>query len=1039
MTEFPQLDSGLVVPVFTQGDDPIACHNKAMAFLSVVAASRFPSTNNQLRTYSNLRNQTTIQNDRFGGNNAGGQARVVKCYNFQGEGHMARQCTQPKRPRNAAWFKDKAMLAEAHESGQILDEVKLAFLAYPGIPDCQAAQTTILSNATFQTEDLDAYDSDCHDVSNAKAVLMANLSNYSSDVISEVSHSESYHNDLDNQSVHAMQDFKQTPVVDFPDNKIIKLSAEQATWLQTSHSNTDQSNISLVKIEASRELPKASLVESSKILDSSKPVLPSTGLKCSTSASRSHSTCNKKNDRISQTPSRNMKNKVEVQLRRANLSSNKKNYVKDPICDANVKHTMLNAKSKWALRVYVNNDEACTLKVRLCRDALISYITSGDDTQVVSSLSVLATFLQTKELDESMLDALGILPQCKQHKKLLLKALVDEDSGEEQLFALKNCTSKDGSDGELNVYLQRLKIIKRADERECDPLELSAEFCQEFLTDMADLQCLPPTIQPRVSDHMDVRGDPEQRHKTFLWSFIDRAFLLQRGNVATVEQEVAATVESMEKAARYTSNKYVEAALNSATVVLPYLVPVVQIVLWYLDSGCSKHMTGNHSQLMNFISKFLGTVRFGKDQIAKILGYGDYQLGNFTISRVYYVEGLDHNLFLVGQFCDSDLEVAFWKNTCFIRNVDGVDLLLGSRDTNLYIISLDDMLKTSPIYLCGLMRVESINGKKYILVIVDDYSRFTWVKFLRSKDEAPDAIIKCIKNIQVRLKATVRNVRTNNGTEFVNQTLREFYENVGISHQTFFWIGLQFMTPATSNSGLVPNPIPQQSFNPPTRNDWDHLFQPIFDEYFNPPLSVNSPVQVAATPRAVDIADSPVSTSIDQDAPSTNSTSQGSSSTVRPSHTLFELLGKWTKKHLIANVIEDPSRSISTRKKLQTDAMWYYFDAFLTSVEPKNYKEAMLEPSWIDAMQEEIHEFERLQVWELVLCPDLVMLIKLKWIFKVKKDECGGVLKNKARLVAKGYRHEEGIDFEELFAPVARIEAIHIFIANATTRNMKIY
>ncbi|GJS13817.1 protein transparent testa 9 isoform X1 [Tanacetum coccineum] len=185
---------------------------------------------------------------------------------------------------------------------------------------------------------------------------------------------------------------------------------------------------------------------------------------------------------------------------------------------------------------------------------------------------------ESAKLDESMLDALGIIPQRKQHKKLLLKALVVEDSGEEQLFASKNYTSKDGSDGELSVYLQRLKIIKRADERECDPLELSAEFCQEFLTDMADLQCLPPTVQPRVSDHMDVRGDPEQRHKTFLRSFIDRAFLLQRGNVATVEQEVAATVESMEKAARYTSNKYVEAALNSATVVLPYLVPVHLLV-----------------------------------------------------------------------------------------------------------------------------------------------------------------------------------------------------------------------------------------------------------------------------------------------------------------------------------------------------------------------------------------------------------------------------------------------------------------------------
>ncbi|GJZ97991.1 retrovirus-related pol polyprotein from transposon TNT 1-94 [Tanacetum coccineum] len=163
---------------------------------------------------------------------------------------------------------------------------------------------------------------------------------------------------------------------------------------------------------------------------------------------------------------------------------------------------------------------------------------------------------------------------------------------------------------------------------------------------------------------------------------------------------------------------------------------------------------------------------------------------------LYCIEGLGHNLFFVGQFCDADLEVAFWKNTCIIRNLEGVDLLSGSRDTNLYIISLDDMLKTSPICLlskasktkswkskksshqpkaedtnqeklyllymdlCGPKHVASINRKRYILVIVDDYSRFTWVRLLRSKDEAPDAIIKCIKNIQVRLNATVRNVRT---------------------------------------------------------------------------------------------------------------------------------------------------------------------------------------------------------------------------------------------------------------------------------------
>ncbi|GJR88208.1 putative reverse transcriptase domain-containing protein, partial [Tanacetum coccineum] len=193
----------LDVPVFTQGDDPMACLNKAIAFLSAVAALSYKG------------NATS-----YGGNNVGGQARVVKCYNCQGKGHMVKKCTQPKRPRNAAWFKDKAMLAEAHVSGQILDEEQLAFLTDPGIPDGQAAQTTIPNNAAFQTEDLDAYDSGCDDVSNAKAVLMANLSNYGSDVISEVPHFEPYHNDMDNQSVYAMQDFEQTLVVDFPDTEI---------------------------------------------------------------------------------------------------------------------------------------------------------------------------------------------------------------------------------------------------------------------------------------------------------------------------------------------------------------------------------------------------------------------------------------------------------------------------------------------------------------------------------------------------------------------------------------------------------------------------------------------------------------------------------------------------------------------------------------------------------------------------------------------------------------------------------------------------
>nr|GEU71695.1 integrase, catalytic region, zinc finger, CCHC-type, peptidase aspartic, catalytic [Tanacetum cinerariifolium] len=131
----------------------------------------------------------------------------------------------------------------------------------------------------------------------------------------------------------------------------------------------------------------------------------------------------------------------------------------------------------------------------------------------------------------------------------------------------------------------------------------------------------------------------------------------------------------------------------------------------------------------------------------------------------------------------------------------------------------------------------------------------------------------------------------------------------------------------------------------------------------------------------------------------------------------LEVAFRWTKVHSIANVIGDPSRSVSTRKQLQTDAMWCYFDAFLTSVEPKNFKQAMTKPSWIDAMQE-IHKFERLQV---------------------KMDEFGGVLKNMARLVAQRFRQKEGINFEESFAPVTRIKAIHIFVTNLAHKNMMIF
>nr|GFB83701.1 retrovirus-related Pol polyprotein from transposon TNT 1-94 [Tanacetum cinerariifolium] len=117
------------------------------------------------------------------------------------------------------------------------------------------------------------------------------------------------------------------------------------------------------------------------------------------------------------------------------------------------------------------------------------------------------------------------------------------------------------------------------------------------------------------------------------------------------------------------------------------------------DSGCSKHMTGNLKLLINFVWKFMGTVRFRNDHVAAILGFGDLEWGNILITRVYFVEGLGHKFFSVGQFCDSDLEVAFRRNACFVKNLEGIDLLKGDRSTNLYTINLHEMASASPVCL----------------------------------------------------------------------------------------------------------------------------------------------------------------------------------------------------------------------------------------------------------------------------------------------------------------------------------------------------
>nr|GEX96605.1 integrase, catalytic region, zinc finger, CCHC-type, peptidase aspartic, catalytic [Tanacetum cinerariifolium] len=385
-------------------------------------------------------------------------------------------------------------------------------------------------------------------------------------------------------------------------------------------------------------------------------------------------------------------------------------------------------------------------------------------------------------------------------------------------------------------------------------------------------------------------------------------------------------------------------------------------------------MTRDRSQLTNFVNKFLGTIKFGNDHVAKIMGYGDYKIGNVTISRVYFIKGLGHNLFSVGQFCDSDLEVAFCEHTCFIRNLEGVDLLTESRGSNLYTLSLGDMMVTSTI--CLLYKASKIKSWLW-------HRRLCHLNFGAINHLARQEGVATACYTQNHTIVHLRHGKT--PYEILHGKLPDLSflhvfgvlcyptndsENLGkLQPKVDIGPALHEMTPATISSGLVPKPTSSTPFVPPLRNDWDLLFQPLFDELLTPPLSfdppapkVNAPIAKVIAPGPAESIGSPSSTTVDEDAPS-------------------------------------PIKS-QTKVKTQPPVIPY-------DVEKDNH--------------------------------DIEVAHMGNDSFFVKLDELGGILKNKARLVARVYRPNEGIDFEESFALVARLEAIRIFLAFAAHKNMVVY
>ncbi|GJY71028.1 hypothetical protein Tco_0474731, partial [Tanacetum coccineum] len=239
---------------------------------------------------------------------------------------------------------------------------------------------------------------------------------------------------------------------------------------------------------------------------------------------------------------------------------------------------------------------------------------------------------------------------------------------------------------------------------------------------------------------------------------------------------------------------------------------VVQVILWYLDSGCSKHMTGNRSKLKNFVEKFIGTVRFGNDHVGAIMGYGDYMIGDSVISRVYYVEGIGHNIFSVGQFCDSDLEVAFRKHSCFVRNMDDVwtnQFKLRS-SSNDFKPRFSNVTKAS----AGISSGPLLSGSTYI----------SWV---------PD-------------------------------------ESIVVFGASSEGTGSKPRVPDEENSGLALVQVPATANLTPTDKDLEILFQPMFDEYFEQSTDSETVHTATVVNAPIVSMNTSVSTTIAQDAPSTS-------------------------------------------------------------------------------------------------------------------------------------------------------------------------
>nr|GEW07369.1 retrovirus-related Pol polyprotein from transposon TNT 1-94 [Tanacetum cinerariifolium] len=618
-TELTPPDTGLVVPVFQKGDDPTDSINQMMSFLTSVVTSRYPPTNNQLTTSSNPHQQATINNRRVtiqpiqgrknsmttgslrpytsGSSGTSEKQSVIVCYNCKGEGHMSKQCTKPKRKRDKAWFKDKVFLVQAQASGQVLQEEELEFLADPGIAETSSTQYAVTNNAAYQADEIDAYDFDCDELNSSKIALMENISHYGSDNLAENLSSPALQDDLILSVIEQLKTHVVSCTKINQDNKNVNdfLTAELKRY---------KDQVTILKEQNNVDKASESCAQSLEI-NNLKHIL-SEHLKEKESLEQKVTLL--KND-FQKEESRNIDRELalEKQVKELNNIMFKRNQ------SAQTVHMLTKPQFFYyhSTRQALGFQNPCYLKRA---QQLKPKLYDGSVIQKTDAI-VIYDFKETLMLEDESLQS--------EEPNLSSSTTIVEVPKELPKVSMVNSSLK-----KLEFHLASFDVVVK--ER------------TTATTIIEDVAPLAPKLHNNRTAHTDYLRHTQEETAT-LREIVERNVcpLTRITTTAIVPLREHIPIESN------TDKPVVTLVYSRKSKAAKKKLLVVQIVLWYLDFGCSKHMTGDHSQLINFVQKFLGTVKFRNDHVAKIMGYGDYKIGN--VAKVMGYGGRDRIEFLINK------------------------------------------------------------------------------------------------------------------------------------------------------------------------------------------------------------------------------------------------------------------------------------------------------------------------------------------------------------------------------------------------------